>query len=215
MSQFIDRLREFNSKERFFLVGQILGNPAFVPSVAFRKQLGKELDLQIPENAFAAMDYHLDWIYASLFIVNDPPTKRYQNEDNIIKAQQEDIDFLIAYDEGNTTHIILIEAKGVTGWTNKQMKSKAKRLREIFGEDGRRWENVQPHFILMSPSYPQRLDTLSWPQWMLRPIKNGRQVAWTKLGVPDYLRVVCRCDQFGREDKTGGFWKVTSRKNFG
>jgi hypothetical protein len=132
-SKLIDNLINFNSKERFYLVRQILGNLKFVPDPAFMEELSQVLHLDVPKTIpFSAMDYHLDWLYASLVISeqNDINDKVF-NRDNIIKAQQEDLDFILAYG----CHIVLIEAKGVTGWTNKQMKSKADRLREIFGDD--------------------------------------------------------------------------------
>ncbi|MCX8042892.1 MAG: hypothetical protein N3B18_02055 [Desulfobacterota bacterium] len=93
--------------------------------------------LKIPKAVFAAIDYHLDWLYASLKIAasNDTATV-FPNRKGMIKAHQEDVDFLIAYEANDVYHLILIEAKGVTGLTNKQMTSKANRLRDIFGDDG-------------------------------------------------------------------------------
>ena len=55
MSDFIDNLKRFNRKERFFLVGMALGNPAFQLSDAFRKQLNNLLKVDIPEQTFCAM----------------------------------------------------------------------------------------------------------------------------------------------------------------
>lgn len=213
MSQIIDLLRSFNSKERFFLVGEVLGNPEFLPSSAFRGRLSEALNLQIPERVFSAMDYHLDWLYAALQIATDNrAVPIYSNSEGIIKAQQEDIDFLIAYDAVGITHIILIEAKGVTGWTNRQMKSKANRLRDIFGEDGKKWASVQPHFVLMSASAPQKLDTSTWPRWMTLP---NIHVAWMKLCIVADLRRVSRCNADGEEDKYGEYWTIVSRKKGG
>jgi len=145
MSSLLDYLKMFNSKERFFLVGQILGKSRFSPSKKFRGELNKVLGLEIPTKVFAAMDYHLDWLYASLELARGCKEKYIhkngnQKADKKIKGQQEDIDFLIAFnendDEKKPTHIVLIEAKGVTAWSNKQMDSKVKRLNEIFGKKG-------------------------------------------------------------------------------
>src|SRR4051812_23440982 len=65
---FLEYLRRLNRKERFFLVGMALGNPSFELAPAFRDLIGGALGLKIPHDSFVAMDYHLDWIYASLEI---------------------------------------------------------------------------------------------------------------------------------------------------
>ena len=210
MGHIIDSLRSFNSKERFFLIGQVLGNPEFLPSPSFRRQLGEALDLEIPEAVFSAMDYHLDWLHAALRVTTDNRgVAVYSNSERIVKAQQEDIDFLIAFDAAGVCHIVLIEAKGVTGWTNSQMRSKAKRLRAILGEDGKKWAGVQPHFVLMSASAPQGFDAAMWPRWMTRP-EGG--VAWLELCIPADLRSVSRCNADGRKDIHGECWSVFLRK---
>jgi hypothetical protein len=168
MSVLTECLQSFNSKERFFVVGEILGNPQFQPSPDFLEQVCKALQLPVPKPPiFCAMDYHLDWIYASLQVAGDRQDGLiYPNSEGKIKAQQEDVDFLIACDADDVCHMILIEAKGVTGWNNRQMTSKANRLREIFGEDGEGWQGVRPHFVIMSPAEPRKLNKSGWPKWM-------------------------------------------------
>lgn len=210
MADLISQLQTFNAKERFFLVGYMLGNPTFQPSVKVCGQLEQALGLPLPHELFAAMDYHLDWLYASLQITADPqPAAIYPNTQAFIKAQQEDIDFLLAYEENETCHIILIEAKGVTGWTNRQMTSKANRLRAIFGDDGKKWQNVVPHFVLMSPREPEKLVTIHWPQWM----KPRDKATWIKLDVPVQLQKITRCNDQGEAAKQGKYWTAVSRKN--
>ena len=67
MAGIIENLKAFNRKERFYLVGMAVGNPEFTLSREFRKTLDKTLvGLHVPEQAFVAVDYHLDWIYASV-----------------------------------------------------------------------------------------------------------------------------------------------------
>ena len=212
MENIIDCLSSFNSKERFFLVGQILGNPHFNLSKDFCKDINDKLRINISDNSnetFAAMDYHLDWLYASLKIATENGNNTiYSNKDKIIKAQQEDIDFIIAYKDGEICHIILIEAKGVTGWTNDQIKSKTNRLKIIFGEDLKKWKNVIPHFVLMSPKEPEKLNISNWPEWM----KTNKQINWIKLKIQEDLKMVSRCNEMGDEDQKGEYWKVTDRR---
>ena len=50
----IDCLRSFDAKEKFFLLGQVLGNPHFEPSSGFREELGSALGLQIPAHPLPA-----------------------------------------------------------------------------------------------------------------------------------------------------------------
>jgi len=208
-NQVIENLRSFNSKERFFLIGHALGNPDFTPSETFRKEIENCLNLKLPSQLFTAMDYHLDWLYASLYLAfYDGGDKIYSNCDRIIKGQQEDIDFIIAFVQDTLCHIILVEAKGVMGWSNKQMDSKAERLRGIFGQDSTRWPDVKPHFVILSPTPPsERLHISRWPAWM----STDGQVPWIPLGVPHNLIKVTRCNKDGWADKAGAYWKTELR----
>ena len=52
----------FNRKERFFLVGTALGNPAFRLDSVFSQPLGGTFALEVHSDMFVAMDYQLDWI---------------------------------------------------------------------------------------------------------------------------------------------------------
>lgn len=207
MSTLIECLGSFNRKERFFLVGEILGKPKFQASPEFLKKLYDALNLPILQApVFCAMDYHLDWIYASLKLAGDRQDGPvYLNSEGKIRAQQEDVDFLIAGDADDLCHMILIEAKGVTGWTNRQMTSKANRLRDIFGEDGNEWPRVRPHFVIMSPAEPRELDKSGWPKWMTA---GSGKVSWVRLPVPEKLKRVVRCDGNGIEGRNGRYWKV-------
>ncbi len=67
----IDNLKSFNRKERFYLIGQMLGNPEFRMDENQLDEISKLIKVKIPSEYFAAMDYHLDWIYASLFLTQE------------------------------------------------------------------------------------------------------------------------------------------------
>jgi hypothetical protein len=208
MQNLIEHLKDFNSKERFFLVGKILGNPSFTLASEFREKLSELLKIPIPADALSAMDFHIDWLYASLNLAKDNDlTKIYPNENKFIKAQQEDIDWLIAFKDQSEYHLVLIEAKGVTGWTNKQMTSKASRFGDIFGKQGNGWPGVVPHFVIMSPSQPQGLLAEKWPQWMA---PSGK-IMWLELLIPEYLKRVYRCNEQGQVNQNGHSWRVGNR----
>lgn len=207
MTNLLEQFRKFNSKERFFLIGAAFDNINFSLSDNFSSRLRDVLSINITNDAFNAMDYHLDWIWASLIFAFTDKKNIISNDSKIIKGNQEDIDFLIAFQDGNIYHVILIEAKGVTSWDNKQMKSKAERLTNIFGEKGTHWPKVVPHFVLMSKNRPQKLDLSFWPEWM----KPNNELHWLPIDIPNDLVKVTRCNKNGKSDKNGQFWTQAKR----
>jgi hypothetical protein len=205
MATLLQHLREFNRKERFYLIGMALGNKAFCLSIEFRRTLGEKLGLQVPADAFAAMDYHLDWLAASLYLAANPETlPPYVLDRQLITATQEDIDLLVVYESAGWCHVVMVEAKGVTGYKNSQFSSKVKRLAAI---SKILWESARarPYFILASPRHPQRLDTKECPDWMVGP--RG-QVPWMYLSLPETLKKVVRCNSGGTSSERGDYWKV-------
>lgn len=194
-------LKAFNRKERFFLIGAALGNPSFDLDPHFRAGLDETFAIAIPADAFVAIDYHLDWLHASLFLSDSGTTGAgvFPNSDQVATGTQQDIDLLIAYQGPQDVHIVMIEAKVETGWTNKQTLSKVKRLEAIFGEDGRRYPGVTPRFALLSPRRPQRLRISRWPGWMLT---KGRPF-WLQIDGPLQPYVLQRCDADGQRSASG------------
>ena len=218
MSQVIEFLRQFNRKERFILLDHVLGAQGaevFRLSPGFRGELGKELGLNVPKNAFVAMDYHLDWIQMALYFAGHGtriPEERIPNQ-NLFKANQRDVDLLIAFNErgvSNPTHIVMIEAKADTSWNNKQLKKKAARLKLIFDKNPYCRDIVKPHFVLMSPGGPterRRIDVGAWPSWMRG--KETSPAHWLKLPLRDGLVKVSRCNASGRDDEHGEYLQFT------
>lgn len=221
MNTLISNLIKFNRKERYFLIGNALGNKDFILSDEFRISIQKclqKLKVNIPRNAFVAIDYHLDWIFASIFLtIKDNYSMLYPCDEHLIKANQEDIDLIIAFNEkqnnnnnnnnynNNLTHLILCECKAATGWNNKQFKSKAERLRAIFGEDGKTYKNIViPYLLLLSPRQPKKLDVNDVPEIM----KVNGNIPWMELSVPNDLQKVTICDSSGKNCENGDYWKV-------
>jgi hypothetical protein len=201
----LGHLESFNRKERFFVVGMALGNRTFSLCRDFRMEINRALRLDVPSKAFVAMDYHLDWLYASVYLqAHHNVGEVHDNLKKLIHAQQEDIDLVVAYQDGETCHIVLLEAKGVIGFTNKQMASKAARLGEIFGPKGDARPGVMPHFAIVSPREPQLLKTEKWPRWML--VDN--RIPWIELALPVGLKKITRCTDQGVRAATGNHWKV-------
>ena len=115
---------------------------------------------------------------------------------------------IVAWDEGDITQVVLIEAKGVTAHSNTQVGSKLKKLRLLFGDDGLARPDVTPHFLLTSPSRPTKLATDHMPQWCKDD--TGR-LRWLHLDVPDNLVYPTRCDDSGKVTKVGGKWLLRFR----
>ena len=215
MADLIEILESFNRKERFFLLSQALGQcedgkPKFKLDKGFQKSLSDKIGLAIPDKAFMAMDYHLNWIHASLVLAHysDTNVRRTLLHNGAIKGNQEDADLLVAFnsEEDDKYHLLLVEAKafrsdGYAPWLNSQLESKVERLRLIFNDNGDKYYDVVPHYCLTSHSPPQRLDTKSWPEWM-RPY-NGRPV-WLKLDLPPERLVV---------KYNGSVWNIGGGRN--
>lgn len=207
MSDLITHLRSFNRKERFILLQEALGADTFCLDGSFRKRLGEVVGVPIPANAFVAMDYHLDWIQMALYLAATPsPPSLIPNDDaNLFKANQEDVDLLVAFDDAVKTHLVLVEAKMETGWTNRQLCSKAERLRRIFGTGRPGTGLAKGHFVLASPNRPERLKTDDWPDSMTT---QAGEPAWMPLPKPPNLCKVTRCTEDGRISASGCFLRI-------
>jgi hypothetical protein len=219
----IDYLRQFNRKERFFLVGWALGNPSFTLGESFCSELQKDLQLPvgIPADAFVAMDYHLEWLYAALRMASNggnagpfpnPPQVSVGGSSRassvpLVLGNQEDIDLLIAFASGDCTYLLLIEAKGATGFTNKQMLSKVRRLSAIFNDPSVSELKIEKRLIIASPVEPSKLVAADWQPWMLRD-SSPKKPWWIPMAFPKQALAVSRCDAVGHPSAEGTYWTV-------
>ena len=69
------------------------GEESFRLSSGFRGELPRKLDVKIPDDAFVAMDYHIDWPQMAISSV----TGIVRNE-GLGDGNQEDIDLLVAFE---------------------------------------------------------------------------------------------------------------------
>jgi hypothetical protein len=205
MQSFIDNLRRFNRKERFYLLGFALDRPSFTLGRPFRSKLLAAFGLHVPTDAFVAMDYHLTWLYASLYLEDQSGDGPFPAAAGVERGNQQDIDLLIAYETEEVTHVLLLEAKGLMDWDKETMEHKAERLSQIFGETGNHYCGVIPHFAIHSPFKPSGLTTPKWPTWMT---DNDHQPAWIPMRLPEDLQKVTRCDENCRKKYDGGYWKI-------
>jgi len=101
---------------------------------------------------------------------------------------------------------VLLEAKGVTGWTNKQLKSKRGRLEKMFTSDilG---QGIQPHFVLISPKESTDLEREGSLDWMC----PGGKFPWLRLKLDSGVMKVTFCDSEGKAKQGGDHWKIEPR----
>lgn len=133
----------------------------------------------------------------------------HPRDSRLITGTQEDIDLLVAFDTGRKSHVIMLEAKGVTGYSNRQFESKVARLSAAFTVLQAEW--VVPYLVLVSPMRPRYLRYDTCPPWMLG--KDG-QVAWLQLPMPSDMQKIVRCTESGAPNSQGKYWKVESERNF-
>lgn len=221
MLDLIDLLEQFNRKERFFLIRRTLGMPEkeFRLSEKFREELGCKIGLhedgiKIRPDAFAAMDYHLDWVAASIKAYQKCiPMDRILSEtfcntddEKVVTGTQEDIDFLVGFkDDTERYHLIFLEAKGYTPWSNEQMNSKVNRLKTIFGCNEDKYSKITPHFCLISKSKPKGLNPDIWLPWMR---KDGSEPPWMDIAVKSPRLKITRCDDGRKSSAHGGYFRI-------
>lgn len=205
----IRQLQTLNRKERYWVVNAAT-QCGFEISDEFASHLknnGIPISQHIDKSeVFVAMDYHLDWIYASLFLSHQRPGSKgpFINDIGLIKGNQEDIDLIVAFPDADNrliTHLVMIEAKGETPWSSAQARSKGARLSAIFEPN---WPKVIPHYRIWSPR-PTRLKSDSFPPWAKN--ENG-QLHWLPLHMNVDLQKITRCTQDCEENRRGRFWML-------
>lgn len=199
----LDNIQRFNRKERFFLLGWALGNSTLQLGKEFRVGLSAKIGTPVPQTAFVAMDYHLDCIYAALELTN-ARRNVYHNVPKMVEGTHQDIDLLVAWEAAEQAHIVMIEAKGVTPFSNEQLRSKVTRLKGFFGEKGDKLPRIKPHSILASHRESANIKTAGWPPWTL---VNNRPI-WVQMRLPSDLLTATRCHEDGVVGATGAYWKV-------
>jgi len=210
MDNLITILKSLNRKERFFLIADALGNQDFQLGDGFRTELGSAAKVEIPSDAWVAMDYHLDWLSAALHVCAEelPPATPWKNSSvvegtnlEVVKGNQEDVDLIVGFDTPDGTTLILIEAKMDTAWSNTQMKSKVQRIKAMFGQDGFKRSGVTPILVLTSPTKPRDLKTTTWPEWMA----PGGEWRWMPMKVAEGRTRLYRCNADGKSSANAGY----------
>ena len=208
MADLIKILKSFNRKERPFLLSRVTGQrsddgePKFELCEEFRKELIDKLDLKVRledmEDAFVAMDYHLNWIHASLALA-----RGVQNVTrDLVEQSPEDIDLLVAFQDADYKyHLIFLDAKGYSRNPSKcstksqmfehfklgETGGKIDRLKQILNDQKGNDIRVIPYFVLVSGYKQKNLD--SFPS-LASKIGQKKCVKWLDLNLPTKRRLV-------------------------
>ncbi len=219
MSTLLDDIEAFNRKERYFLFTYAArGDNSFPLSAKLRRELGKELGIKVPADAKGYIDYHLDWIHAAIMLAGNGgaagphPNRRpgAEKPEWVSTGNQEDIDLVVAFEQGGVTWLLLVEAKGVGSWTNKQLNRKVDRIVGIISDttpESKAW--IQLRLCLASPRPSSGLvpkNAGQWPEWMIHPVK--KRPYWINLPVPGGRKKVTGCTETGTSATTREYWKV-------
>jgi hypothetical protein len=215
----LDALRKFNAKERFYLVGQFLGNPEFKPKEDRLADLEKLLKITegtfVKAKKFCAMDYHLDWLNGALESAFLDKREGSLNEEESCKYRitgtQQDIDLLLAFETpGHRFYIVLVEAKGVSSFLPAQLESKLDRLDAIFFKNNQPRFDVEVHLVLAVPPEIQESVKSQWPE------NNKWKPKFIDLPIREDLLKITRTDDHGKPTKKDWKkWKIEKRPKLG
>lgn len=188
MQSLLSLLTSFNRKERHALLDKIFENKIAYFSPKFIDALTKITGSNIPSNYNWFIDYHLDWIEAAIFYylnkldANEVQSINRDGDESYPKFTldftQRDVDFLVYFQINSCHKFIIIEAKYDTGWDNKQFRTKAGRLKEIYSNyvfiNSKIKSNVSIEFycIIMSPKHPAKLQNIEGWKWLELPQKQ-------------------------------------------
>jgi hypothetical protein len=210
----VDALRAFNRKERFLLVGWALDRATFPLGHEFRMALSQTIDVDVPADAYVAMDYHLSWLYCAMMWASGkavPETPlQFTPDRSPFQANIEDADLLVAFAMGTGHQVVLIEAKGYTPWSSKQVEHKIERLDRMLYDDGSPiFPEMSVHLVFVGSTSPRIKKT--WPKWVFRP--GTVDVAYLALPQPSSGKVLVeRCDSHGNKSAAGGHWVIRSTR---
>ncbi|ADP69357.1 hypothetical protein Rvan_0067 [Rhodomicrobium vannielii ATCC 17100] len=202
---FLDILKHFNRKERYWVLNELLDFQSTHISENFRSRLRTELGIEVPANAWWAMDYHFDWLHAALACAENKCAVEdlsFQlNDPQVIKGNQEDIDLIIAFDET----VLLIEAKGASGWNPAQMLSKSNRIKNLPPFP----DTLDVRLVLLSPHKPSNAFWEGdWVDLIREKIRKAPSWVPLTFGDSSPFFAVTRCDEKGTSDAKGGHWRT-------
>ena len=209
MSDLIKLLEWFNRKERHFLALELSGGEKFTLSEAVKQGLCSQIGITIPDDAYVAFDYHLDWVDAALHKAYCMPNSKGLFA-TTLSGTQRDVDCFIVFESKGWHHLVFLEAKGPdAAWGKDQLLDKAKHMKRIFGKDGCKYndDKVKPHFCMTSSGKPNRgLRTDEWPDWLTK--KKDSSYYWFEWNLPGSRLKATRCNADGGNAECGEYFRI-------
>lgn len=161
-SRFVKALKQFNVKERHFLMRYALSadlSEEFVDQLLTRLQEIGFVGLSNAKAVYWGMDYHIEWLNASLLLASgelnvkgDGKPELRVGDHAALAARIEDVDLMVVLEKSNGSLVlVLIEAKGITPFGNRQFASKVARLAEVQASVGANCEWLETVMLVMSP----------------------------------------------------------------
>ena len=150
------------------------------------------MDLGLDKSAhcvFAGMDYHLDWLFAALWMTANHanwhgkpgdkiclPLETHKKVDGInnlhsdfrpLTGTQEDIDLLVVYSDGKKLAMLFIEAKGSAAFNRVQLGRKLIRLDRIIAHTDSELQ-MQCRLVLVAPKKPafKDIESKEYKSWI-------------------------------------------------
>lgn len=240
----VANLKSLNAKERDYLVRYAYQGDTDATRPSLSPAMVNDLKERFPETigldakcVFAAMDYHLDWLYVALHLGcrRKPVSDGYRDnlrkpKDDVdgslfpVSGKQEDLDLLTVFREGDRVSVLMLEAKGVGDVDGHQLARKLVRLSRIIEESGADKEsNLTFKLVWISPNEPTRYTTL-WGYAVEAAKRHGFEqegklghsspIDYLPLkGFPDKIWRVTR----GPKRKTGSkvhyeYWRIAPRR---
>ena len=183
----VENLKSLNAKEREYLVRYAYQGDEQARS-PLSEAMVRDLTALLPELGkakcvFAGMDYHLDWLHASLYLacrsLSVDEAFRKERVESLggdlqgeldkslrpVTGGQEDVDLLTVFADGETTFLLFIEAKGVGSFGRVQLARKLVRLDRILALSGARdHEHLRCELLLTGPD--RESEWRRFPNWL-------------------------------------------------
>lgn len=220
----MDALMAFNRKERYHVIRTAVTGGPMTLNDGFRQKLEKTLGLKIPDNAYVAMDYHMDWVSVANWISSQGQSvltakkklkSNYPNKKAhpLFKGNQEDTDLLIAFRLEKRVVLIFVEAKADSKWKEAQIQSKAERLAIIFSKSDE--SLVDPYFVFMGPkkgksqAAKQVSQLPSDAKWIFERGIDSSRIAYVEMKPTIQLYAPHRP---GEKDESGNYLRLSVKK---
>lgn len=179
-----------------------------------------------------AMDFHLNWLAAALQLAFDHKSVGEDLDQTVLslsvdgvegavperstfERNQEDIDLLLGWRDGEDYKLVLVEAKAHSAFSTKQIASKSARFAAIFGPEGERYAGrpVQIAIVLAGFREPQQSQfKTAWGELAIRETNvDDKHPRFVSLLTAPQVLMVGEHDDTGKPKTGGKLWRVSEK----